>query len=542
MYVQHTIEILRAIRRVLRKDGVCFWNIGDSYASQGGPVRSSIYDIMGGSKPTGYENSRQSIPGLKPKDLCLIPFRVAIAAQEDGWWCRSVIIWSKSNPMPESVKDRPTESHEYILMLTKSAKYYWDMEAVREPYTEPLNRWGGNDVRNSSHKYIDSYEQDGDNSGIGAFGKTSMLRAGAKTRPDPAGRNLRTVWEINTQPYPEAHFATFPEKIPERCILAATSEKGNCSKCGKPWVRIVDRSEKTEDQRWSTNGGLHRANVEGSELSPSSVFRTGQQSIPKTLGWQPQCSCAIITCNKCGFMLDYNHAIQRFTKSEGLQKEVISETSGEIPRAISDSSQEIQEKLRPVRNLLRGQVKAVLQSEVCCENGNDGESMASTEVASTELSIQENDKQSGICSDNSTQSSSQEFKRDSAGTQIDNGEVPREIPLSLGTSAPQKRDTKRQQNRELGDKNNIGALRNDNLPSLQSDLPINKCPQCSSTDLKVTPCPAEPPVCLDPFSGSGTTLWVAKRLGRRAIGIDTSSEYCDLAIERNRQQSMVLSL
>ena len=226
LYVQHSIEILREIRRVLRPDGVCFWNIGDSYAGSWG---STSHDIEGKAKRSGTNERPPSSyprvnPGIKPKDLCLIPQRVAIAAQEDGWWVRSIIIWNKPNPMPESVTDRPTESHEYILMLTKSAKYYWDMEAVREAYTEPLNRWGGNDVRNSSHKYIDTFENGEDNGGIGAIGKTSMLRAGAETRPNENGRNLRSVWEFPTQPYKFAHFATFPEELPERCIKAASKD------------------------------------------------------------------------------------------------------------------------------------------------------------------------------------------------------------------------------------------------------------------------------------------------------------------------------
>jgi len=140
MYIEHTIEILREIRRVLRKDGCVFWNLGDSYFSSGGESYS-------GSKRWQHTGGRAGAPdgtfidapkiekhnSLKPKDLSLIPFRVAIAAQEDGWWVRSVIIWSKSNPMPSSAKDRPTSSHEYILMLTKSARYYWDADAVREP-------------------------------------------------------------------------------------------------------------------------------------------------------------------------------------------------------------------------------------------------------------------------------------------------------------------------------------------------------------------------------------------------------------------------
>jgi DNA modification methylase len=212
-------------------DGICpFWLYLFSHGIQG--LTESILntlEIDGSSvvriKDMVYDSSAYSIiphhhSNLKPKDLCLIPFRVAIAAQEDGWWVRSVIIWSKNNPMPESVKDRPTESHEYILMLTKSAHYYWDMEAVREKYTEPLNRWGGPEFRDSSHKYIELGGHDGQQH----YGATSMFRKGRPVRPIETGRNLRSVWSFPTQPYREAHFAVFPEALPERCIKAGSKE------------------------------------------------------------------------------------------------------------------------------------------------------------------------------------------------------------------------------------------------------------------------------------------------------------------------------
>ena len=293
MYVQHTIEILREIRRVLRKDGVVFWNIGDSYMSHAGD-RAKVGGFQANPNKDRLEAEssmsmvKRTTAVLKDKDLCLIPFRVAIAAQEDGWWVRSIIIWSKPNPMPESVTDRPTESHEYILMLTKSARYYYDQEAVREKYTEPLNRWGGNDVRNTSHKWIDTYEQGGDNAGIGAFGKTSMLRAGAVTRPDEAGRNLRSVWEFPTQPYPEAHFAVFPEKLPEICIKAATPEEGCCSKCGAPWERITKRMGESADKT------LGKHAEEMARLGRTDKSRAGGyhgEVTYKTTGWQPTCKC-----------------------------------------------------------------------------------------------------------------------------------------------------------------------------------------------------------------------------------------------------------
>ena len=220
MYVQHTIEILREIRRVLRKDGVVFWNIGDSYwggkgqsgqpmsaeaqqkrHGRGESINQAQHQMEMSTRPQdGKHNS------LKPKDLCLIPFHVAIEAQRDGWWVRSVIIWSKNNPMPESVKDRPTESHEYILMLTKSARYYWGQGAVREKAETPL------DCKSSQT--------------FGAKGGKAEAVYGHKVSGEQwvnnGSRNLRSVWTFPTQPYPEAHFAVFPEKLPELCIKAAS--------------------------------------------------------------------------------------------------------------------------------------------------------------------------------------------------------------------------------------------------------------------------------------------------------------------------------
>ena len=209
MYIEHTVEILRAIKRVLKKDGIVWWNVGDSYAGSGKAGNNP--DYFGKHKEFGKPSSHIErfglsgiVPrGLKPKDLCLIPFRVAIAAQQDGWYVRSVIIWSKPNPMPESVKDRPTESHEFILMLTKSHKYYFDMEAVREPARD----WGDRDRA--------KYRMGTDD---------PLLKHHGLVKGDFAsiGRNIRSVWEITTHRYSGAHFATFPEEIPKRCILAST--------------------------------------------------------------------------------------------------------------------------------------------------------------------------------------------------------------------------------------------------------------------------------------------------------------------------------
>jgi len=289
LYIQHTIEILREIRRVLRKDGVVFWNIGDSYASSGQgwskqPCKQSTnkgaylsYDERYlYEKPPGYISSKQA-NGIKPKDLCLIPFRVAIAAQEDGWWVRSVIIWSKPNPMPESVTDRPTESHEYILMLTKSKNYYWDQEAVREPISESY----ANDRRPHGVLRQRFYPNS-------KYVKAGMMEASEGLFPTgerDTGRNIRSVWTFPTEPYPEAHFATFPEKLPEICIKAATPEVGCCAKCGKPWGRVIENKPmKIRRTEWGDRAG-NRTASSGTMLEPP-------ESI--TVGWQPTCKCNTI--------------------------------------------------------------------------------------------------------------------------------------------------------------------------------------------------------------------------------------------------------
>ncbi len=218
LYVQHTVEILQEIRRVLRDDGVLFLNIGDSYWGQalkggsgaGGKELAwhgdSVYDRR-------YKGNQNPGGNLKAKDLCLIPFRVALAAQADGWWVRSDIIWAKPNPMPESVTDRPTRSHEYILMLTKSANYYWDAEAVKEKASGDTHSKG---TKLSPPSETTSEEH------IQVDGRRAHKDWSRYTPEVLTHRNLRSVWTFATEPYPEAHFATFPEELPKRCILAAT--------------------------------------------------------------------------------------------------------------------------------------------------------------------------------------------------------------------------------------------------------------------------------------------------------------------------------
>ena len=205
-YVARLVTIFAEVRRVLRDDGTLWLNLGDSYAA------NRSYQVSD-SKHLAHDFARSNalaVPaGLKPKDLVGIPWRVAFALQADGWYLRSDIIWHKPNPMPESVTDRPTKAHEYIFLLAKSARYYYDADAIRDEWAD--SRHGASGAR--SHPYLES---------IGRQTGATTLASGPKVR----GRNRRSVWTVTTQPFPGAHFATFPPKLIEPCILAGCPAGG----------------------------------------------------------------------------------------------------------------------------------------------------------------------------------------------------------------------------------------------------------------------------------------------------------------------------
>ena len=420
MYIEHTLVFLRAIKQVLRKDGVVFWNIGDSYAGSGcGTNDYRTPDSISLSRPKLYNGSRPQNKvldiGLKALDLCLIPQRVALAAQQDGWWVRSMIVWNKPNPMPESVGSwrwercrvkvkagsiarmgdpsesgvrsftndhgkmeriglaqwadcpgcpkclpndglvlrkgswRPTSSYEYILMLTKTANYFCDGEAVREIAIRAGDIPGGN-----KH-------------GLGEYGVSAGWAGGEV----PAGRNLRDVWTFPTQPFgyemciachilytsaqyhhlprgktvrcqhlitaedrcggtkwvhehgrheclscgatyspsqfaklPTAavcrcgrddswlsHFATFPEELVKRCILASTPEHGVCAQCGAPYARVIVKGQ------WESH---QQPSMAAQDVAGSPMYRGGghhndglpyREAETQTLGWRKTCKC-----------------------------------------------------------------------------------------------------------------------------------------------------------------------------------------------------------------------------------------------------------
>ena len=228
-FVETMVDVFREVRRVLRDDATLWLNLGDSYARQGGSDETGSSDGATGRGDAARLICKAPIC-LKPKDLCMMPWRVALALQADGWWLRSVICWHKRSPMPESVTDRPTSSWEPIFLLAKSDRYFYDAEAVKEKSSE------GTNARGPLPTTMPKTVIDG-----GGFTKNNRSFVEATWAQLPT-RNMRNVWTLSNEPYSEAHFATFPSEIPRRAIKAGTSEKGCCPACGTPWERVVERT------------------------------------------------------------------------------------------------------------------------------------------------------------------------------------------------------------------------------------------------------------------------------------------------------------
>lgn len=227
-HIQNIVELFRAMKPKLKDSATIWLNYGDSYAAtvNGTKVKDQVKNkvqfagkyLIEGDDRTFRDKPFSTIQGsLKPKDLVMIPNRIAIALQDDGWWIRSEIIWHKPNPMPESVSDRPTSCHEKIWLITKSKKYYYDADAIREPCTESTKKryesgWNGNEERdyvNGKQNHFSKY--------IG----TEKSKADALK-----GRNKRNVWTVTTKPFKGAHFATFPKDLIEPCIKAGCPQNG----------------------------------------------------------------------------------------------------------------------------------------------------------------------------------------------------------------------------------------------------------------------------------------------------------------------------
>ena len=284
LYVADMVEVFREVRRVLRGDGTLWLDIGDSYAAGGAnghSQRSTTFHGHAGAERDHKE--KRPPPGTKPKDLLGVPWQLALALRDDGWYLRSEIIWCKSSPMPESVRDRPTRAHEQVFLLAKEARYFYDAESERAPrlHSGPDAGWGprGDSARDP--------------------GARLDLPTGA---PALNGRNLWSYWtDISPSPDSVGHFALMPLALAARCVRLGTSAKGACPRCGAAWRRVVER--RADGRRpyatvgpgtkadgagradGSSRQGVHkvlREDGRGGDLAKAEVSH---------LGWRPGCAC-----------------------------------------------------------------------------------------------------------------------------------------------------------------------------------------------------------------------------------------------------------
>lgn len=347
-YTAKMVEVFREVRRVLREDGVCFLNLGDSYCGSGPNRQTGLSGTRANHTGEGVD-SRAGLPGLKPKDLVGVPWRVAFALQSDGWWLRSATVWAKGmsfcptysgSVMPESPKDRPTSAYEMVFVLTKSARYFYDGEAVKE------RQVCGDHRRVKSHNATVPSPMPGAAPHTGlrrgnkqdALGKQTHTGFNERWRENPAdGRNLRNVWAINPEPFPGefcaackrfyadggrhlavhrdeetereykicacgrwdswvSHFACFPQTLVEPMVKAGTCEKGCCPECGKPWERVVEREAAERDDSGRTHS------LPEQRMGKTPPPEKGWESKRRTVGFRSACECGSVDPVPCAIL------------------------------------------------------------------------------------------------------------------------------------------------------------------------------------------------------------------------------------------------
>lgn len=483
-YVAKLVEVFREVRRVLRRDGTLWLNLGSSYAGGGNnrgnnsPLFEKQASNAGAIGQVGYFDVP---PGFKPKDLVPIPWMVAMALQSDGWWLRSDIIWAKPNPMPESVTDRPTKAHEYLFLLTKSASYYFDQEAIREQAKPENNGWmsapkcGENRVLGTQDQNVKQYDR-------------------------ICGANRRSVWTINTESYEEAHFATFPTKIPKLCIMAGTSAKGCCAKCGAPWERVVERGElRLHPDVWSAKSAV-QFDAESNEYRETTGSTLKHTRDNKTLGWQPTC-LHCLTCDEQ--RLSSHDATQKPRSREGMARSVEQKAVGRPEASGRDSgdSKQASDQMSALRKDQKdAQGIGILQPDV----------FGKMDVGERQ------GKQIRVGREREIQASLEEWESGQSA-QMANGATSGSQTEQMGECSSHQRDSERQSNRESRSPDNI-----------QSRIDAHE----AATGHKLKPYPVVPATILDIFAGSGTTGMVALELGRKAVLIELNPHYVALIEQR----------
>lgn len=315
-YVCRLVAVFRACRRVLRPDGTLWLNLGDSYTSGDRTWRDagSTSQINGrrtkGAPQEGLDvpGARQPTPpGLKEKDLIGVPWRVALALQADGWWLRADNLWNKPDGMPSSVQDRPAMCHEYLFLLTRSARYHYDHVAVKQPLAAATLEDGRFERAPGGDTLFG--QENGRGEGLGR---------GPRVAPDGM-RNLRTVWTIPTEPQQVAacddcdailwssrdaqrheemtghrlapHFAAFPSRLARRALRAGMSERGCCSSCGTPLARITETERGNASNAALAGTELSRRGHPTGQVGGAHDVRYGPVATVRTIGWEPACSC-----------------------------------------------------------------------------------------------------------------------------------------------------------------------------------------------------------------------------------------------------------
>lgn len=285
-YIENLVYVFKAIKQCLRPDGTVWLNLGDTRTGGGrGGNPSTSKHHKQGTNIGSLLPPMTKVKGVKGKQLLGLPWRVALALQTDGWFLRSDIIWHVPNKMPESVRDRPSNAHEYLFLLSQSPKYYYDKYAIREPASQ------ADKIDRKPKKFGGNNKHDG-------YG--TRLASGNDS-PVYLERNKRDVWKISTQGFKGAHFAAYPEKLVEPCILAGTSEHGCCSLCGKPYQRLVEvvriatrPGENTKIRTGRSRLDLFAENDKPVQLDSSIVGnRDPERHISKAIqkGWSQDCSC-----------------------------------------------------------------------------------------------------------------------------------------------------------------------------------------------------------------------------------------------------------
>jgi DNA modification methylase len=315
-YIEHLVLVFREIKRVLRRDGTCWVNIAGSYSSGGRATYDTDKKLpqRAGMSRRRLVNTAPLCPcdcsacGIcliysmarilryKPKDRIDIPALFALAMVADGWWDRSEVVWAKKASMPESVTDRPSCAHEKIFLLSRSVRYFYDAEAVKETAEYPdgpnapaaiKSPYGQGFTRRAALIVTDDRKETRTDRR-----HRSPIPGGQSMQKKPNGkRNMRNVWHLGPEPFSLAHFAVYPTEIPRRAILAGTSAKGVCPKCEAPWVRVVERKDHgittSPVYAVAASGGAQSGGVDRCRLGHGGKF-VGEMV---TIGWGPSCSC-----------------------------------------------------------------------------------------------------------------------------------------------------------------------------------------------------------------------------------------------------------